>query len=336
MPTKSRVGLCFLDRPGAQEQIKYAQMADQMGYDTIWICETRLARDAISILGGIAATTRNIKLGSNVVNSWTRPASLMALTFATLQELSGGRTVCGIGAYWDPLAWKQGIERKKPLRQMREYVHVVRALLNLERVTYEGELVHVRDLELDLGHGVPRNPLHVPIFIGATGPQMLELAGEIADGVALNGNVSVEYTRDAIQHIRKGAERAGRKLSDLEFPILLSVSMDKDGDKARDEARRLITMYLAQQPHVGKASGLPVEYVDRLTETMGGWPPSPGGVEAAMRLVGDDIVNMLAVAGTPDEVLARARQYVDAGATYVSPMTWSDNVPEILELFSQL
>lgn len=336
MATRSRVGVCFLDRPGAQDQIKYAQLADQMGYDTIWICETRLARDAISILGGIAATTRNIKLGSNVVNSWTRPPSLMAVTFATLQELSGGRAICGIGAYWDPLAWKQGIERHKPLLQMREYINVMRALLRLERVTFEGDLVKVRDLELDLGHGMPRNPIHVPIYIGATGPQMLELAGEIADGVALNGNVSVEYTRDAVAQIRKGADRAGRKLSDLEFPILLSVSMDKDGDKARDEARHLITMYLGQQPHVGKASGLPPQFVDRLTETMGGWPPRPGGVEAAERLVGDDIVNLLTVAGTPDECLHRAREYIAAGATFVAPMTYSDNVPEILEVFAQV
>ncbi len=336
MATKSRVGLCFLDRPGAPEQIKYAQMADQMGFESIWICETRLARDAISVLGGIAAATKNIKLGSNVVNTWTRPPSLMALTFATLQELSSGRAICGIGAYWDPLAWKQGIERKKPLKQMREYIHVMRALLNMERVTFEGELVQVRDLALDLGHGMPRNPVRLPIYIGATGPQMLELSGEIADGVCLNGNMSVAYTRDAIEHIRQGAERAGRKLSELEFPILLSVSMDKDGDKARDEARHLITMYIGQQPHVGKAAGLPAEYVDSITNAMGGWPPRPGGVEAAMRLVGDDIVNMLAVAGTPDECVRGAREYLAAGATYVIPMTYSENVPEILEVFSQV
>jgi 5,10-methylenetetrahydromethanopterin reductase len=328
--------LCFLDRPGAQDQIKYAKLADEMGYESIWICETRLARDAISVLGGIAASTNNIKLGSNVVNSWTRPPSLMALTFATLHELSGGRAICGIGAYWDPLAWKQGIVRTKPLTQMREYIHVMRGLFNMERVTYEGELVQVRDLALDLGHGMERQPIPMPIYIGATGPQMLELSGEIADGVCLNGNVSVTYTRDAIEHIRRGADRAGRKLADLEFPILLSVSMDQNGDKARDEARHLITMYVGQQPHVGKAAGLPQEYVDSLSEAMGGWPPRPGGVQAAMRLVGDDVVDTLAVAGTPDDCIRRAREYLAAGATYVIPMTYSDNVAEILDVFSQV
>jgi 5,10-methylenetetrahydromethanopterin reductase len=219
---------------------------------------------------------------------------------------------------------------------MRDYVDVMRRLLNMERVTYEGELVQVRDLALDLGHDVPHRPIHVPIFIGATGPQMLEASGEFADGVLLNANVSVEYTRDAIERIRRGAERAGRTLSDLEYPILLSVSMDEDGDRARDEARHIITMYLGQQPHVGKASGLGAEYVDRVTETMGGWPPKPGGVEAAMKLVGDDVVNTLTVAGTPDECLRKAREYVGAGATYVIPLVYSDNVGEIIEVFSQV
>jgi len=336
MATRSRVGLCFLDRPGALEEVTYAQLADELGYESIWICETRLARDAISILGGIAATTRQIKLGSGVVNSWTRPPSLMALTFATLQELSGGRALCGIGAYWDPLAWKQGIHRRQPLRQMREYLGVMRRLLALERVTFESDLVQVRDLELDLGHGVARSPIHVPLYIGATGPQMLELAGEIADGVLLNGNMSVAYTRDAIQRIQRGAERAGRTLADLDYPILLGVAMDRDGDKARDVARRMIAMYLGQQPHVGKASGLAPEYVQRVHDALGGWPPRPDGIEAAMKLVGDDVVNTLLVAGTPDECLSRAREYLDAGATYVIPTPETDNVQEIIEVFSEL
>ena len=105
------------------------------------------------------------------------------MTFATLHELSQGRAILGIGAYWDPLAWKQGIRRRKALTAMREYVTVVRRLLNLETVTYEGEVVQVRDLRLDLGLEVPQMPKDVPIYIGATGPRMMELAGELADGV---------------------------------------------------------------------------------------------------------------------------------------------------------
>ena len=81
----------------------------------------------------------------------------MAMTLATLDEMAPGRVICGLGAYWDPLAWKQGIKRSKPVTQMREYLTAVRRLLNLEEFTYEGEFVKLRDITLDLGHGVVRN-----------------------------------------------------------------------------------------------------------------------------------------------------------------------------------
>ena len=127
-----------------------------MGYDSLWVTETRLARDAVSVLGAMAATTKRVRLGSCIVNSWTRGPALMAMTFATLDNLAPGRMNLGLGAYWDPLAWKQGIERRKPLTQMREYIGVLRRLFALEDgVTHEGELVSVRDLALDFGHGTP-------------------------------------------------------------------------------------------------------------------------------------------------------------------------------------
>ena len=82
----------------------------------------------------------------------------MAMTAATLDEIAPGRVICGLGAYWDPLAWKQGIERRKPVSQMREYLIALRRLLNLEEFTFEGEFVQLRDISLDLGHGMAREP----------------------------------------------------------------------------------------------------------------------------------------------------------------------------------
>ena len=165
------LGFGFLDRPGVREQLRLAAKAEALGYDSLWVTETRLARDAVSVLGAMAATTERVRLGSCIVNSWTRGPALMAMTFATLDNLAPGRMNLGLGAYWDPLAWKQGIERRKPLSQMREYVGVLRRFFALEDgVTHEGELVRVRDLTLDLGHGDARVPPAVRIFIGPTGP----------------------------------------------------------------------------------------------------------------------------------------------------------------------
>ena len=123
------LGFGFLDRPGVREQLRLAAKAEALGYDSLWVTETRLARDAVSVLGAMAATTERVRLGSCIVNSWTRGPALMAMTFATLDNLAPGRMNLGLGAYWDPLAWKQGIERRKPLSQMREYVGVLRRLL---------------------------------------------------------------------------------------------------------------------------------------------------------------------------------------------------------------
>ena len=174
-----RVGLIFLDRPSLGQQVELVRYAEQRGFESAWVCETRLARDAMTPLAAFAQATSRIRLATGVVNNWTRTTGLMAMTLATLHELSGGRVALGIGAYWDPLARNQGIRRRRHLAAMREYVAVVRRLLNMETVNLDGEVVKVQDLRLDLGDGMPRDP----IYIGATGPRMLELAGEIGDGV---------------------------------------------------------------------------------------------------------------------------------------------------------
>lgn len=334
---KNRVGICFLDRPDAMRQVRAARLAEDLGYESVWICETRLARDAFTVLGAIAANTSRILLGTGIVNSWTRGPALMALTFATLDEMAPGRTICGLGAYWDPLAYNQGIERVRPLTQMREYVEVYRRLMNMERFTFEGEVVKVRDIALDLGTGRERLPIHSPVYIGATGPQMLESSAGYADGILLNAMMSTDYTRRAIELIRKGAEKAGRTLEDLELPQLISTAMDKDGDKARDMARRIVTMYLGQQPHIAQASGMSADFIGRIHEVLGGWPPREGGLDAAMKLVDDEIVTRFVVAGTPDECLKLARGYVEAGATYPIPLVVSsDSTEDIIEVFAEV
>jgi 5,10-methylenetetrahydromethanopterin reductase len=114
---------------------------------------------------------------------------------------------CGDYAWWDPLAKNVGIERRKPLTAMRETVQVLRRLLKMERVSFDGEFIHVSEIELDVVHG-RREPRHVPIMIGATGDQMMELAGEIADGVVLNYCVPPENNDRALELLEKGASRA--------------------------------------------------------------------------------------------------------------------------------
>ena len=312
------------------EQIKVAKLADKKEFDSIWACETRLVRDAISVLGSFASVTNRIKLASGVINIWTRVPPLTALTFATLDEISHGRAILGVGAYWEPLAWKQGIERRKPLEAMREWVSIVRRLFKLERATVEGEIMKVRDLQLDLGHGRPRKPVKVPIYIGATGLRMLELSGEIADGVLLNAFTSVQYLKTSLTHIARGMRTAGRKMNEIDLPQLIGVAMSQDAAKARDEARYLVTLYLGQQPHIGIASGIKQDLIREINVALGGWPPKKGGPQAAMRLVDDKTVDLLTITGTPEECRRGMNAYVKAGASYPVILPITTNLREMV------
>ncbi len=260
----ARVAIYLQDKHEIREGMEYAQYAEQRGFEAIWQAESRLVRDAIVPMAAFAAVTSPIKVGSGVLNNWTRNIGLLASTFLTLDDLAPDRIICGIGAWWDPLARNVGIERKKPLKAMRETIEVMKRLLNMERVTFHGEFHNVEGIELDVIHG-RREPRNVPIYIGATQMGMMELAGEIADGVVLNYCVPPEYNHMALKHIEIGAKKAGRNLEDIDRPQLIVCSVDHDHHRAIQAAKVLLTQYIAQQPHIAEASGTPPETVNKNT-----------------------------------------------------------------------
>ncbi len=226
-----RVALYLQDAHDLRDGLEIVRYAESHGFEAVWQAESRLVRDAIVPMAAYAAVTERLKVGSGVINNWTRNIGLLAATFLTLDDLAPGRILCGIGAWWDPLAANVGIERRKPLLAMRETIEVLRRLLAMERVTFHGEFHQVDGIELDVVHG-RREPRQVPILIGATGLKMMELAGEIADGVVLNYCVPPEYNREALEALEAGARRAGRSLDDLDRPQLVVCSVDHDRRKA--------------------------------------------------------------------------------------------------------
>src|SRR5881409_1244223 len=140
-----RVALYLQDKHSIREGMEYARYAEQRGFESVWQAESRLVRDAIVPMAAFAAVTDELKVGSGVINNWTRNAAVIAATFSTLDDLAPGRILCGLGAWWEPLATKVGVDRRKPLKAMREVVEVVRRLLAMETVSFEGEFVHVDD-----------------------------------------------------------------------------------------------------------------------------------------------------------------------------------------------
>lgn len=307
------VALYLQDAHPIRAGMEFAAHAERQGFDSVWQAESRLVREATVPLAAYASVTERIAVGSGVSDIWSRNPARLAATFSTLDDLAPGRVRMGLGAWWDPLAAKVGITRHRPLTVMREVVTAVRALLHNETVTFHGEWVHLDGVELDYVYQ-ERRPKDVPIYIGATGMQMMELAGEIADGVVLNYLVSPDYNDRAMEHLQKGLDRSGRGMDDIHRPQLVVCSVHEDEPTALDMARMMVTQYLGQQPHIMKASGVPQSLLDAVGAQLT-WPATHEQVETASKLVPDEIVRMLTASGTPEQARARVADYVAHGCT---------------------
>jgi 5,10-methylenetetrahydromethanopterin reductase len=308
-----RVALYLQDAHDIRDGLDCVQYAESQGFEAVWQAESRLVRDAIVPMAAYAAVTDRIKVGSAVINNWSRNIGLLASTFLTLDDLAPNRVICGIGAWWDPLARQVGINRRKPLTAMRETVTVMKKLLNMERVTFHGDFINVDGIELDVVHG-RREPRNVPVMIGATGDQMMELAGEIADGAVLNYCVPVEYNDHALELLQKGARKAGRELGQIDRPQLIVCSVDEDHDAAIDASKMLLCQYLAQQPHIAKASNVTQDIIDKIKSILG-WPATKEQINKAKHFVPDELIQRITASGTPSEAKAKVQEYIDRGAT---------------------
>ena len=309
----TRPALYLQDAHAISEGISFSKYAEERDFDAVWQADSRLVREASVPMAAFAACTEKIKIGSGVIDVWTRNPARLASMLATLDDLAPGRILCGLGAWWDPLATKVGVSRDRPLKVMREVVEVVRALLANETVTFDGEFVRLDGVELDYVYQ-ERKPKDVPIYIGATGMKMMELTGEIADGVVLNYLVSPDYNNRAMDALQKGAEKAGRSVDEIDRPQLVVCSVHEDRDTALGMARNMVAQYLGQQPHIMEASGVPKSLLDDVGQILT-WPATHEQVEAAAKLVPDEIVQMLTASGTADEAREAVAGYMANGCT---------------------
>jgi 5,10-methylenetetrahydromethanopterin reductase len=216
---------------------------------------------------------------------------------------------------------------------MRETVIVLRRLLNMERVTFHGEFINVDGIELDVVHG-RKEPRNVPIYIGATGDQMLEMTGELCEGVVMNYCVPPEYNHKAMELLAKGAQKAGKTLDQIDRPQLIVCSVDPDHDKAIDPTRQLLTQYLAQQPHIAKASGVSMDVVEKIQSILG-WPATQEQIQKAKYLVPEDLILRITASGTPDEARAKVAEYRKNGCTCPILYPVGGDVKLLIDTFAQ-
>ncbi len=330
---RQRMALYLQDAHDLRDGLEYVQYAESRGFEAVWQAESRLVRDAIVPMAAYAAVTNHLKIGSGVINNWTRNIGLLASTFLTLDDLAPDRIICGIGAWWDPLAKNVGIDRTKPLKAMRETVTILKRLLNMERVSFDGEFIHVNGIELDVVHG-RKEPRKVPVYIGATGDNMMEMTGEIADGAVLNYCVPPEYNISALELLEAGAKKSGRKLEEIDRPQLIVCSVDHDHDQAIDTTRELLTQYLAQQPHIAKASGVSQDVVARIQSILG-WPATHEQISKAKHLVPEDLILRITASGTPDEARKKVNEYVQNGCTCPILYPVGGDVHLLIDTFKQ-
>ncbi len=333
------MGLYLQDKHDISYELEVAQYAEEKGFSEIWQADTRLARDCVVMMSALLAVTSRIRVGSGVLPIYTRNPAVIAATWSTMWELAGpapdgsSRVLLGLGAWWEPIASRVGSGRRKPLRAMRENVEAIRALFTMEEVSYEGEFVHLDRVRLDVAYG-EGGPRDIPIYIGATGPRMLELAGELCEGAVLNYVVPVDYIEGATERLRAGAARSGRSLDDVDRPELLACALsDDDRDEAVLAGKSLVAYYLGTEPHIMEASGADPELVARVKQVVG-WPATEADYRKAASLIPDSLVTSLMAVGTAPECREAVAAYLDAGVTCPVLYPLLDDVATVIDAFS--
>lgn len=289
-----------------EELVATARTAEALGYSFVWANDDRLQKDPFGVLAAIALATERVQLGPGVTNPYSRHPALVAASIATLDELSDGRAVLGLGAGGTNHR-TLGVERAAPVATLRETIRLVRGLLGGKTVTIEGRIV-ARDAVLDFE---PRRA-EVPIYLGARGPRMLELAGEVADAAIVGNVATVEGWRYAVGRVRAGAERAGRLPGEVALTAWLYCSIADDPSAALEAIRPLVATSLVTSRPILADLGLTMP--DRFAEAMSAhrWSPSAAAVREAGALLPPEALAWFGLAGTPAECRERLARLLES------------------------
>jgi F420-dependent oxidoreductase-like protein len=313
----------------SDDQRAIVQEAEKLGYDSVWAAEA-YGSDAATVLGWLAGLTSTIKLGSAIFQMPGRTPALTAMTAATIDQLSGGRMLLGIGSSGPQVA--EGWHGQRFARQMqrtREYVEVVRKVLARERLVYDGETL---TLPLPDGPGkalkLTISPVQerIPIYLAAIGPNNTRLAGEIADGW-IPTLFSPEHIAELRPLLQEGAARSGRSLEGFDIAPTVYVSITDDIAAARDLVRPLLALY------VGGMGSRKQNFYNALVRRYGFEQEAEdvqdlyldGKRDQAAARMPDELIDMVALCGPPDHVRERLAVYRDAGVGTlgVSPLAFT-------------
>ncbi len=316
MPVSFHVG--NLPNQSVAHSLKMGRRSEELGYDGIWVADSHsVMRDAYAILAVLATQTTRLQLATGVTHTVTRHPAVLANSWATLQELSEGRAICGIGV-GESAVHNLGLKPER-LAVFEEKLGVIRALLQGESIEYEGKEI-----------SMPWSTRPVPLVMASSGPRSLQLAGRIADGVLFQVGSEPRLVQYALDNISKGAEQAGRSLSDLKLYMRVATAVSEDSEKARQEIKGYASIAAGTV-----FSTVPAEYfaedlyrdLARMKEAYD-YAEHGSNVSAHSDLLTDRIFDAIAVACSPEEAVTRFQAIVDMGIDgFVSPAGMADPWP---------
>ena len=314
---------------GPAEQLRAAQEAESLGFDSVWTAEA-YGSDAATVLSWLAAQTTTIRLGASLFQMPGRSPAMTAMTAATIDQLSGGRMILGLGSSGPQVAegW-HGQRFAHQLQRTREYVDVVRIALSRQRLRYEGQTI---ELPLPDGPGkalkltIAPKQEQIPIYLGAIGPKNTALCGEIADGW-MPTFFSPEHIDGFRALLDEGAARSGRPSTDCEIAPVVNAHVADDIEQARDFMRPALALY------VGGMGSRKQNFYNRLVRSYGFEDAAAriqdlyldGRPEEACAAIPPELIDMVSLCGPRDVVAARIQAFRDAGVgtLVVSPFALS-------------
>ena len=311
-----------------EQQLDLVREAENAGFDSVWAAEA-YGSDTATVLAWLAGQTERIKIGSGIFQMPARSPAMTAMTAATLDHISGGRMLLGIGSSGPQVAegW-HGQRFGKQLQRTREYVEILRKALARERLEHHGEAY---ELPLPDGPGKALKLMigpvqeHIPIYIAAIGPKNTQLCGEIADGW-IPFFFSPERVDDARALLEEGAARAGRDLNGFDIAPSVSVCIDDDLERARDVMRPMLALYIggmgSREKNFYNALVRRIGFEEAAEEVQNLY--LDGKKEEAAAALPGELIDAITLVGDRDRVRDRLAVYADAGVgtMIVTPVTF--------------
>lgn len=300
-----RLGIAFSGGPNPSQIVDCVALAESLGYQSAWVAEGH-GGDQFATLSGCAARTSTIQLGTAITSIYVRSIPTIAMAAATVDDLSGGRFILGLGSsHKVQVEPEHGVPYAKPLTRTRECVEIIRTLLADGEVRYDGQTVRIENFDLWFK---PRRP-DIPIYIAAVFAKMTALCGEVADGIILTRG-TLKSAAAARRHIALGAKRSGRDPDRIVVTSLFPTSVAKTREAAFDAMRPGLAFYTGFFPRYNK---LIAEHGFAGEAAAIGKAWARGDRKAATALVTDAMVDATGIAGTPEQCRARIDAYRASG-----------------------